>query len=90
MIKFSIARNNMGSTTQDVLVNTNAVYSFGRSTGSSGVHKYKSHWPVVDYPLYYYTNMSDVRKYDWLLKIWGILPFGVSKQLGTHLVKHIY
>lgn len=85
MINYSINHNNAESR----LVN-NAHYSFGRSTQFSGVHKYKSHWPVEDYPLFVYSNMGDVRKQKWLSEIWGRLPFSLSAPLGAKLIKHIY
>ena len=66
------------------------IYSFGRSTENSGVHIYKSHWPVKDYPLYYYTNMTDLRKNNFLSNIWAILPSFISKPLGAKLIKHLY
>jgi len=67
-----------------------SIYSFGRSTISSGVYKYKNHWPVTNYPLYNYLNFPDFRKNNWLLNIWAKLPFAITKPLGAKLVKHIY
>ena len=72
------------------LTTHHSLYSFGRSTVSSGVHKYKSHWPVTDYPLYTYSNMPDIRKNKWLSQIWSLLPFAISKPLGGYLIRHIY
>lgn len=69
---------------------SNAVYSFGRSTINSGVHKYKNHWPVNDYPIYVHSNMGDIRKHNWIANIWALLPFFISKPLGAKLIKHIY
>lgn len=83
MIKYAITNN----TTEN---NTNAVYSFGRSTLHSGVHKYKSHWPIYDMSLYVYSNMVDIKKHQWIKHLWGILPSIISKPLGAKLIKHIY
>ncbi len=90
MIRSSITSNNTHKKDTDLSNVNNAVYSFGRSTRSSGVHKYKRHWPVKDYPLYYYSNMPDIRKQSWLSKIWGILPYRVSQPFGAYFVKHFY
>lgn len=84
MINYSINKNNESKPERE------AYYSFGRSTISSGVHKYKSHWPVTDYPLFVYSNMGDIRKHKWLSQIWRLLPFAISKPLGGYLIRHIY
>jgi hypothetical protein len=68
----------------------NSLYSFGRSTNNSGVFKYKNHWPVDNYPLYSYTNFSDIRKKDWLYSIWGSLPSFITLPIGSRLIRHIY
>jgi len=90
MINYSIKKNNAINIEDKNSSGRNAVYSFGRSTSYSGVHKYKSHWPVKDYPLYNYSNITDVRKNKWFSKIWGLIPYAISKPLGGYLIKHIY
>lgn len=90
MLEYSINQNKNHNETDIPGPNNNAVYSFGRSTRSSGVHNYKSHWPIKDYPLYNYTNMPNIRKHSWLSQIWGTLPYFISKPLGGYLVKHFY
>ncbi len=80
MISFSLTANK----------GKKGIYSFGRSTKGSGVHKYKSHWSVTDYPIYTFTNLSDIRKHSWLTNIWGLLPEFISTALSPHLIKHIY
>ena len=80
MINFSINASKL----------TTGIYSFGRSTQGSGVHKYKSHWPVIDYPIYTFSNISDIRKHSWLTNLWALLPNFISTPLGSHLIKHIY
>lgn len=84
MINFCIESEN------NKLKSRNAVYSFGRSTKDSGVYNYKNHWPVHNYPLYNYSNIPDLRRNDWMLKIWRLLPEFVTKPLGAKLIKHIY
>lgn len=84
MICYSIKNEKLSKT------NSNGVYSFGRSTYNSGVHKYKSHWPIIDYPIYHYSNMQDIRKHSKMLNIWGKLPYFISSPLGAKLIKHIY
>ena len=90
MINYCIKKNNTINIEGENSSGRNAVYSFGRSTLFSGVHKYKSHWPVNDYPLYNYSNITDVRKSKWLSKLWALIPYVISKPLGGYLVKHIY
>ncbi len=87
MINYCITQK---STLHLQLTNHASVYSFGRSTIDSGVYDYKNHWPVNNYPLYNYTNISDLRKNDWMLKIWGLLPGTVTKPLGARLIRHLY
>ena len=87
MINYSIKSN---KAIENLKNNIRAVYSFGRSTISSGVHKYKSHWPVTDHQLYTYSNIQDIRKKKWLSGLWGWLPYFVSNPLGAKLIKHIY
>ena len=84
MINYSIENNNPSKN------KTNGVYSFGRSTQGSGVHKYKGHWPIVDYPIFTYSNISDIKNQNWMLNVWGKLPYTISSPLGAKLIKHIY
>jgi hypothetical protein len=87
MIKFSIDNNNNNNAPHNA---TNGVYSFGRSTINSGVHKYKSHWPITDHPIYHSSNMPNIRKQSWLQYIWRAIPYPISSPLGAKLIKHIY
>ena len=84
MTKYSINNNNLSKNKDNV------VYSFGRSTINSGVHKYKSHWPITDYPIYHYSNTPDIKTQRWLQTVWGKIPYFISSPLGTKLIKHIY
>jgi hypothetical protein len=87
MIKYCISNNQKIEVQQ---IKQKAVYSFGRSTLNSGVHKYKSHWPVKDYPIYVHSNMGDLRNHHWITNIWGLLPYFIAKPLGEKIIKHIY
>ena len=87
MINFAIRENALFPRKYN---SENSIYSFGRSTAHSSVHQYKRHWPVKDFPVFYFTGFPDVRKNKGMQKIWGLLPFSVTKLLGTFLVKHIY
>ena len=84
MIKLSIDNNNLSNN------KNNGVYSFGRSTINSGVHKYKSHWPITNHPIYHYSNMPDIKKQGWLQSVWAKIPYFISSPLGAKLIKHIY
>lgn len=68
------------------------VYSMGRSTLSEKVHHYKSHWPVMDYPLFTWDNSNglQLKNQKWLAHLWKRIPFPLTKLLGPGLVKHIY
>ena len=66
------------------------IYSYGRSTEFSSVHKYKMHWPVKVVPLYVYSNINDFKKTSLLTGIWKILPEIITKPLSPKLIKHIY
>lgn len=90
MINYCIDNNNSRLKNELPSLNRNAYYSFGRSTHSSGVHMYKSHWPIMDYTLFNYSNISNIRNNNWIAGLWGLLPYGVSKPLGAYLIKHIY
>ncbi len=65
------------------------IYSFGRSTINGSVHRYKSHWPVVDVPIYQ-TGDNSIKNQKWLSSVWKRMPYSVVRQLGPVLVKHIY
>jgi len=69
-----------------------SVYSFGRSTPNSGVHQYKSHWPVVDIPVYQYEQgiKIQIKNYSWLSGIWKTIPYPLAKIIGPKLVKYLY
>ena len=86
MIKFCV--EDISKSTSDF--QSPPIYSFGRSTKNSGVYNYKNHWPVENHPLYNYTNIPDLRKNDWMLKVWGMLPGFVTKPMGARLIRHIY
>ena len=84
MISYSIKNNSLSNN------KTNGVYSFGRSTINSGIHKYKSHWPITDHPIYHYSNIPDIKSQGWLQSVWSKIPYFISSPLGAKLIKHIY
>ena len=66
-----------------------SVYSFGRSTSQGSVHKYKSHWPVTDIPIYQ-NKKTLIRNQKWLSSVWRKVPYFITKPIGSQLVKHFY
>ena len=71
----------------------NAVYySLGRSTRNSSVHNYKKHYKGEDIPLYwsYSKKKKNIRDYKLLYKLWGMLPFFITKRLGQVISKYVY
>lgn len=68
------------------------VYSFGRSTKDGTVYRYKNHWPVVNQPLYEYSQNRtiDIKNHKWLAGLWRNIPYPVAYALGPVLIKHIY
>lgn len=67
-------------------------YSFGRCTRGSSVHNYKKHYKAEEIPLYwsYSKKIINIRKKQWLYKIWAKLPFWITKQIGPIIHKYVY
>jgi hypothetical protein len=86
MVKYVMAKDHQSTTAGPQQM----VYSFGRSTRFSSVHAYKSHWPAKDVPLFVYSNIHSLRKYNWILHLWGVVPCFITKPVGAKLIKHIY
>ena len=62
-----------------------AQFSFGRSTIDSGVHKFKQQWGGHDLQLYWnysHPQGTNIRKFQFLVNLWKLLPYRVAKHLG--------
>lgn len=69
------------------------IYSFGRSTFGSGVHKYKRQWGSFDVPLQWsYPGKAgkNPRKIPKLSGLWKVLPSFFTNFAGPILAKRIY
>jgi hypothetical protein len=65
--------------------NNGAQFSFGRSTIGSGVHKFKQQWGGHDKQLYWnysHPMTNNIRKFQFLVKLWKLLPYPVAKFFG--------
>lgn len=70
-----------------------SVYSFGRSTEGSGVHKYKKQWGTYDVPLvwsYPESAAENPRKIPDLRSIWRIMPSFATNMLGPIVARKVY
>lgn len=69
------------------------VYSFGRSTANSGVHRFKQQWGTQDIGLFWVKNGERLQG-GYALKPMGFclkyLPFAWVAYLGARLYKYIY
>lgn len=69
------------------------VYSFGRSTSGSGVHRFKKQWNTVDVPLVWlkggvpYSGNYSLKRVSFIIKY---LPFKFVIILGDKLSRYIY
>jgi len=73
--------------------NNGNIFSFGRSTKKSGVHKYKKQWGAIDKQLYWnYSNPKkfNVRKQNWMKEIWKLIPLPIANLIGPYISKRIY
>ena len=69
------------------------IYSMGRSTKNSGVHRYKLQWPVEEKELFFNTTQQpgfNLKDQKWLTKVWKRLPAGFVNRLGPIVAKRIY
>jgi predicted N-acyltransferase len=69
------------------------IYSFGRSTRDSGVHKYKQQWEVQDKTIYYnYTRNPglSLRDLSILTTLWKKLPYALHKKVGSYIAGRVY
>lgn len=68
-------------------------YSFGRSTSGSGVHEFKRRWKTEETTIFWNYDKPlklDLRKADFLTRIWRLLPLSVANCLGPVVGKGIY
>ena len=80
MIKFSIS-------------NSGLTYSFGRSTSGSGVHEFKRRWRTEETIIYWNYDKPvslDLRKAEFMPKLWKLLPLPLANILGPIAAKRIY
>ncbi len=80
MIKFSIED---GAT----------IFSLGRSTKDSSLHRFKSHWGTKDKQLYFNYNFEkgfNIKNFDILSSIWSKIPKKVADRVGPYFAKKIY
>jgi hypothetical protein len=67
-------------------------YYLGRSTRMTSVHQYKKHFKPEEIPLYWSTSRKtkNIRDNKMLKKLWRLLPFALSKAIGSFFYKRIY
>jgi hypothetical protein len=78
---------------QQAILDGCTIYSFGRSTRNSGVHKYKQQWEVQDKTIHYnYTREPGFCLTDlsFLSKLWKKLPYPLHKKVGPYIAKKVY
>ncbi|MCF8294571.1 MAG: GNAT family N-acetyltransferase [Bacteroidales bacterium] len=78
---------------QEAIIQHFGIYSFGRSTKDSGVHRYKKQWNTYDVPLVWsYTGSTNAnpRRIPDLSGIWKSLPDWVTNFAGPILAKYLY
>jgi len=78
---------------EDAAKNGCMVYSFGRSTRGSGVHKFKKQWGAEDVALYWLrvpeTNLS-LKNFPGLMKWWRWVPLQIARPFNNLLSKWLY
>lgn len=68
-------------------------YSFGRSTTESGVHRFKQQWNTADYTLFWLQvpdPLINIRKHQWLIRFWRLIPYPLSVIPARWVAKWIY
>ncbi|MFP8487477.1 GNAT family N-acetyltransferase [Gracilimonas sp. Q87] len=69
------------------------IFSFGRSTKNSPLHKFKSHWGTEDKQLYFnysYDKNLNVKNFEILGKVWSKLPRSFVDKVGPYFAGKIY
>jgi hypothetical protein len=78
---------------EEAINHSYSIYSFGRSTRDSGVHKYKKQWGTYDVPLIWsYPDFypEKPRNIPDLSRLWRNLPSFVTRLLGPMVARKIY
>ncbi len=68
-------------------------YSFGRSSAGSGVHEFKRRWGTEETPIYWNYDSPvkmDLRKAEFLSKVWKLLPLSLANLMGPLVAGRIY
>jgi hypothetical protein len=68
-------------------------YSFGRSTSGSGVHEFKRRWNTQETTIFWNYDQplkADIRKAEFLTRLWRLLPLPVANLLGPLVARRIY
>ncbi len=69
------------------------VYSFGRSSRGSGVHRYKQQWGTHDLPLFWsYSHpvRKSIKDLKFLATFWRMLPYPLAKAIGPWFAGKVY
>lgn len=69
------------------------IYSFGRSTRNSGVHRFKKQWGAEDVALYWIQVPEpklSLRNFPGLLKIWKHVPLSIARPINPWLATRFY
>ncbi len=69
------------------------IFSFGRSSEQSGVHKFKQQWGGIDRPLvwnYSHPPTRNIRSFSFLPRVWKLLPFQLARFLGPYVAGRFY
>jgi len=77
---------------QDALAAGATLYSFGRSSNGSGVHRYKQQWGTFDRPVYYNSLQiaGPESKNKYLRKLVRALPQWLAASFDTIIAQHYY
>lgn len=77
----------------DALETGALVYSFGRSTPGSGVHRFKQQWGTSDLPVYHFrlpASTFDLRNYPVLNRLWKRVPIMLTRPFNNYIAKWMY
>lgn len=77
----------------DAIALGDKIYSFGRSTTNSGVHRFKKQWGSTDISLNWVVfpaQQLSIRKMSWLLEVWKRLPYPLARFAGSLIAKWVH